>query len=1012
MSTISYAIDLVTDSTVSSAEFGLTNGTFHWVTGRPGYDGSPTYPTYEAGGDNTNVYYEGIIALDKIGNPSRQIDLTLSGEYGTVSNFSFSLVNYNKFFEFVQANSIYMVGRSITFYTVIDGIFYQTWKGLVGNMPYNETNFTISCIDEYRKIHKPIPPNDIQLTGSNSPGELSIGQAQPVAIGNVAFAKLYLTGSKPVYQTLVKDYYALSYGQIGYQTNAIIPIQNNIITASPVEYNTCAGISVDSTNINLFTNNVSFVKNDMSGMYLTACSGDAAPTGELFYITGNEDSSQIGTYPNGTMTRLHLQGRVASALDFNTLWAYTQPNTSPWVKKDLWWFKVLDIETTLTLSDSSIQKFELDSAGRPYLYTYDDKNKKYDRVDNIITQLDTTTAAVKVLSKDIDEQGNLRYYYGIVPSDIQLYTVAPIYDYKYYANSPTSGGGFRSLMPGSFAYKIGDSINYVGLSTESTKVLRDRDGMTSLQIIFPRNKGIKFEFYIESLFPRDQIGNDFDDLWIGADFAIDAIPWSFYYTLAIETTLLDVYGVPMEPESNNILEYPASSVLFSTTQDIYFGLPDVYYAGKGDPANPHGLHYYTLVDLWNRTDNDENANPVRYRDYMRLGSDYVSKIREGSISPTVRQKFTITSVSGAPLSDTTCIIYEVGYTGLKQIQFADGNLYGRISGGVCSDGSPSSDVYHAFKLLLETYDKIPQALLDYGNLPATRSTWSPVGRQITERKNSYEYLTELCRDSYTAMFPTRDGKRKLTAWRDQTNIDVAFDQTSIIRNSIESYERTNPSQVYNDFICKYGYSGAENNFLRSLVLTKTDQSNFPLSTGTWTTYVAGLDPHLYADASALWAQAHLSYQIINYIRQNPTETQELNWYTDNALFQNTAFTGASTTDPAFRYLVELVNWTSLQKESLQFSIPLTSANIKRELCDKITFSDSFYTDSSARNGWITGLEIDVKKNVINVDALLVPPEMEAQNADVVAINERGVPLNDGYTIDENGTRTDQVDEAL
>jgi hypothetical protein len=74
--------------------------------------------------------------------------------------------------------------------------------------------------------------------------------------------------------------------------------------------------------------------------------------------------------------------------------------------------------------------------------------------------------------------------------------------------------------------------------------------------------------------------------------------------------------------------------------------------------------------------------------------------------------------------------------------------------------------------------------------------------------------------------------------------------------------------------------------------------------------------------------------------------------------------------PIYKLLQNLIEWNTVQKDEVEFSIPITAANILLELTDRIAFSDAIYTNSSSRGGWIELIEIDTQRDQINVRAVL------------------------------------------
>jgi len=365
-------------------------------------------------------------------------------------------------------------------------------------------------------------------------------------------------------------------------------------------------------------------------------------------------------------------------------------------------------------------------------------------------------------------------------------------------------------------------------------------------------------------------------------------------------------------------------------------------------------------------------------------------------------------------------IKEAGIVGLRTTNPLNDDYYCRLKGETVN-GEETSNVYNAFRLMLETYDGIPGSSIDYTNLPVVRKDWI-IRRQLTERKSSFEYVKELAQHSFVAVYPKRNGDRGLKAWREDTDIIKAFNQSNIIRGTIKGWERTDVSDLYNTFRLWYNWSPAANTYIGSITLTYTDQYypvvggvtaaiagfpgatmmlDYPSDKEVWRTYVGGVSPDSYSDAETMWRFAHESYDIAGATQELTKSLSELPWYINTRRFEG-AESGieASKADSPFMYLFNLAMWCTIQKEEVKFNIPITAENVVLELLDPITFSDTIYTDNTVRIGWITGIEIIPTKNYIRITAMLTP---ELIKEDLI-IRERGQLLNfNKYT--ESGSET-------
>jgi hypothetical protein len=260
------------------------------------------------------------------------------------------------------------------------------------------------------------------------------------------------------------------------------------------------------------------------------------------------------------------------------------------------------------------------------------------------------------------------------------------------------------------------------------------------------------------------------------------------------------------------------------------------------------------------------------------------------------------------------------------------------------------------------------------------------------------------------MYPTRTGKRRLVAWREIDDTPVTHSETTIVRDSIEDYKKTQIERLYNHFYLQYSWDPGANKYARTFFIDKVDQSIFPDSTEGWGSYMGGLGSGSYATAKGLWDICHRSYDTVNVISQDlPKGLSELPWYYDPKTFDEDATEGIGINNSAYKYLVNLVEWTSKQKDTVSYRIPMTETNITTELVYPVSLSDAIYTNNQTRSGWITRVEIDTKNDELIVTTLLEPYNIENVNDGLII--ERGTPLNDGNLIIESGSQTDTIIET-
>jgi len=959
-----YAIEIISGISVTDTDFGCQSGTFRFITGTPGYDGGTPYPIWEDWSDNTNIWYEGFITKDGLSNPSRQIDISISGDYGVLSGFNFTIRNTEKFWNFVKTNNIYLVNKTVKFYTVISDTFFQAWQGVVSNNPMDEINYQFQCNSDFRKIHKYLPPEVITKTNYED-ATTDLSKTIPVSLGDIPYAKLMkVENIEQNFKTLV--------------------IKNGASheSAAALAYYT-GGSGVLANTLQLITYGVTFAANELVDCFLVATSGDGAATDAIIRIVTNEATVQpISKWYQLTVVGLAEPLKVTTMASFNNVANHLKYDTSNptgdanWVAAtaDTWWFKIFSIDVSTQLSNSTIYSFQK-LKNQIQLYSWDTDLKKFVDIKDLISY-DESTGNVKILANNVNEDGEVTVT-SRIPSTIKKAS----YDVKY-----TTGGGFGS---GTNNYPIADSYlphfsdgsrtNYYEITGLSNGINTQPRKVAIHAIIDPTS--------ISSL-------QNYDDIFLGMDLTITN-PYSF--SMWYELITRDIYGYRLTDMSvSDIQIYPAKTCAIPTTYNF---LSNEYYRSTTNSISLDSGSYFGEMQTLNGSDCSVNSK-------LALSDNLVTALKAGSITEIDLRVYL--SQSDYRVNSINIKVKEIGFLGSRVIATIKGDIYTKIKGET-THSEETNHVYNAFRHILEDYDGIAESNIDYGNLSTTRNTWH-LGRQITERQSSFEYIQELCRQSFVCAFPTRTGKIGLSAWRENTDSPVTHNQASIVRNSIKNYEKTKIQDLFNEFYLKFNYNSALGDFERAMFIDKVEESSFPLSTDdNWKKYFGGLENDSYQEAKTLWDICHESYTRANAISSNiPSDISELYFYIDvNTFSDEVAYNiYKGTKSSTYLFLKNLVEWSSRQKDSVDYAIPINSTNIKSELLNPVIFNDSIYTNSIDRTGWVSKIEIDTKKDQILIKTTLEPYDIITVEDDLIV--ETG---SADTTITESGSQPDTITEV-
>jgi len=448
---------------------------------------------------------------------------------------------------------------------------------------------------------------------------------------------------------------------------------------------------------------------------------------------------------------------------------------------------------------------------------------------------------------------------------------------------------------------------------------------------------------------------------------------------------------------------------FPYQNHVYRFLPNIYYSPI--PINRKPLWPEALP-----SEDSRFANVLSIKNISLLNAETFGLVKTGVLERDIRVKIEIKrNNTNTVISNDLAImrLRQIGLVGVTKQEFKEKDVYVTNCRGEYFDNVESNSVYGAFYNILRRYDGIVgEDKINFTNLSTARnsSVWR-VGRQIQEQKNSsFDYLKELCKQSFTGIVPSRKGGLILNAWLDQDPQRQIpyFDSDTIIRNSIKNFMRTEPQDLYNDFRINYAYNPGANKFDKCLFVTNSWEENFPsidAPRDIWTTYACGMPfddndkVQIYNHSKYLWERCRESYRFVGKIQRIPESLSDLHWCVDD--------------NYALTYLGKLIYWAARPKAQVEFSIPLNGhtetrgrngliykRNIEFELLDKVFFKDLIYTANKNLTGYITKIEPDIKKGEIKIGVIFDPDDY----SNII------IETGDSPLIIENGSRNDIIIE--
>lgn len=702
---------------------------------------------------------------------------------------------------------------------------------------------------------------------------------------------------------------------------------------------------------------------------------------------------------------------------------------------DTWWFSIVTMGGTHLLSNNAISEILTNtgtSSGIPLLYTYNKDKKQMEIIPNNIynVTIDKTGSSghpeFNLYSSNLQKDGEVQYLVPIVPRTWSV-EVEPDMVYKRPDTQwVITQDGYIIVTPDILVRKFSNIdlrlFGHINIAN------RRQDQYVTIRYPAYGDYKNKYSYTVKLLFPTEYLNSEIKDMYVCLDTEYTSTPVSPSVTpvpirLLMFFDVLDAYGNVVytqeyENEEGEAVAWPTDQIPVESTFKLNC-LPGMYYDNGG-------VKEVGYTNEWRFVGKDATDEDVTLRSMLQLKSELLDMIRDGTSSGIVQIRVIVTSAgadsTGGSNFGLDVKVKEAGFIGIRSTNPTVDEYYCRLKGELV-DGSESSNVYTAMRLMLESYDGISSSNIDYTNLPVVRADWT-VGRQLTDRRSSFEYIRELAKHSFVAVYPKRNGDRGLKAWREDTDTKKTFTQAEIIRDSIKKWEKTDVTDLYNDFRLWYNWSPAAGNYQDSITLTNTSQyypvvggvtaaiAGFPSATAmmdypdnlrVWKTYVGGVSPSSYQDAEIMWTFAHESYDIAGAVQPLPKSLSELPWYTNTYTFRGIVPPGASKDDSPFKFLENLALWCTLQKDEVRFDVPITTENATLELLDFVQVSDPIFSAGETRVGWITGIEIDPSKGYIRLAILLNP---DAIREDLV-IRERGKLLNfNKYT--ESGSQDDTI----
>lgn len=995
MAEIYYAVEVETDTALSSVARGLTCGFFRWITGRPIYDGSDTDSTIPVGENSafkialsgsetiavafqSGQLYAAENSTFKVADtaPSVKMNFTIldgndftGGELATAKGSAiaegdtFRVTNNGsgtEAVEYVGINTWYRgiiskdsmtnPSRSVDLeetgdYGTLSGFTFSIQNAIIAGttVPFWKYLFDNNIYLANRTVRLFVVIDNVFY-------QIWTGIIDDNPYDETTYSFVCKSNFKAIHKDIPPNTFDVEEGDneavsgdpipvcIGDIEYALVygtlykdPTYTDLVTYNvPKMKSICAqAVGYSSASvITLYTKNVLLKDGQLDGQYIFVANGGTT-AGDSYGITEPDKEAGILIGHNYATYTATNYTEIEITDHIPAFILSSHGYSGTAGITDRWNFKIASFGVNEgIISNDELYSFSTKNNGTYKLNMYD--NDIYVDISQIINTISLTNANVSLISPNINTSGQTYFYFPI------KYEIKP---WLYEAT-------------GSSAYIV-DGGTAPQKYAQSLKIF-DQDRSTAFKA---RDAEDVFVF-CDINYLYNNIPYETSNMYLAFDYIAD---WktTVNKSIRIELKAYDQY----KRDIGKLWEY--------------------YEVNPVAQANYIPNQYYSVG-------NKTNGEPSIFRSFkstFKLPDDVINNIKNKNY-PYLHLNISVFGEVGHVFDID---IKQVGLFYEQEISFSQKNIYATVSGEKLSGGSPSNTVYNGLRLICENYDGINAADIDYGNLPTVRNDWY-IGRQLTKRQNSMEYIRELCKQSFVAAFQNRKGQLAFSAWRENSDTPVVHDHTGINRDSITDWSLTSIDSVFNTFTINYSYNPGDDSYLSVYQIKDVDN---PSATPS-------------SDLAPLWDICAAAYDRYKTIKEYRTD---LSFYNDRRRLLNEGESGVGlgVDGSAYKFLQNAVFWLTRQKRKVQYSLPISASSAVVDLCDPVAFRDTIYTNAAVDTDYLSGtisvIEFDIKNDTVVINTVLDP--YDTIDDDFGDIIETGTQTD---TITESGSQTDTYTE--
>lgn len=474
-----------------------------------------------------------------------------------------------------------------------------------------------------------------------------------------------------------------------------------------------------------------------------------------------------------------------------------------------WWFQIVDLNCNYILSNEpETCVIQQDDFNNLIVDTYNedikydtikdsdgkvtdivrDTRKRYQSISNLVNINPTTNsiqAKSNLYAKDETVLKFTKLQYGLKAFGVWINDNFTELVKNGYAYSPTLADPdilYNTIYNNEYGFTTfyQDDLDFVSNNIRNTTYIENPNEYNNNLFGFDRT------LIIASFNVNKTIEELPDKLYFLADFVMSSSAQANCRFGELKWEAIDIYGnfmfvseTEMYPQLGNI-----DHKIFAYPNMSHFNfIPNDFYSEQ----NLNG-DYYSMFDAAASSATDQDLDKIKHYFSFDKQSIDAENFLKSDIIKEIRVRFTVYSdnLFPDPWSSFKVGIKQLGLFTETPIQLSSEDIYVKVKGERCSKTSTepnaeTNSVYTSYIKLLEDYCKIDKKFIDYDDMKKKRYGWK-LGRTLTERKNTIEYINDLASNSFTQLYLKRNGKLALKSF-DYFNV---YQQTI----SADTYEGT------------------------------------------------------------------------------------------------------------------------------------------------------------------------------------------------------------------------------